>query len=76
MASLSTDEAVWAQLDTSRPDDWSAGSAVRKHDDGSVEVLADNGERAILPAERVAARNGNEQDRVPDLAQLVHLSEP
>ena len=73
---LALDQPVWVQLDTSRPDDWSRAIKTRQEPDDTIEVLTDGGVRAVLPAVRVEPCNAEEQDLVPDLAQLVHLSEP
>ena len=69
------DERVWAQISTSQPDDWLPATLLSRTAD-SVELLTDAGERAVVPATQVQPRNGEEQDLVADLAQLVHLSEP
>lgn len=56
---------------------WSAGQRVPAANRNAAEVLRDGEEdSAIVPVEQVASRNGADQDLVPDLAQLVHLSEP
>ena len=74
---MASSEAVWACLDPST-DDWQPASVVARHGStNTVEVLFDSsGARHMLPPAQVLPQNGPEQDRTPDLAQLVHLSEP
>ena len=80
----SEDDKVWARLDATSQDDWQPATVLsrdvgaRQPDaaESNVEIVTDGGERAVLPAGRVTPRNAEDQDRVPDLAQLVHLSEP
>ena len=80
----SEDDKVWARLDAASQDDWQPATVLsrdvgaRQPDaaESNVEIVTDGGERAVLPAGRVTPRNAEDQDRVPDLAQLVHLSEP
>ena len=70
------DERVWALLDPSRPDEWHPATLLSRAAGDDVEVLTDDGQRAVVPVGRAVPRNSEEQDRVADLAQLVHLSEP
>ena len=72
---MASPEPCWATLDLSS-DDWQPGTVVARGAAG-VEVLFDSsGSRATLPPAQVLPQNGPEQDHTPDLAQLVHLSEP
>ena len=68
-------EPCWATLDLAA-DEWQPATVVTRGAAG-VEVLFDtSGSRATLPPAQVLPQNGPEQDHTPDLAQLVHLSEP
>ena len=68
-------EPCWATLDLAA-DEWQPATVVTRGVAG-VEVLFDtSGSRATLPPAQVLPQNGPEQDHTPDLAQLVHLSEP
>ena len=68
-------EPCWATLDLDA-DEWQPATVVTRGAAG-VEVLFDSsGSRATLPPAQVLPQNGPEQDHTPDLAQLVHLSEP
>ena len=68
-------EPCWATLDLAE-DEWQPATVVTRGA-GGVEVLFDSsGSRATLPPAQVLPQNGPEQDHTPDLAQLVHLSEP
>ena len=69
------EELLWAQLSTDQPDDWLPATLLSREAE-TVELLTDAGQRAVLPAAQVLPRNSAEQDLVPDLAQLVHLSDP
>ena len=68
-------ELCWATHDLAS-DEWEPATVVARGAAG-VEVLFDSsGSRAMLPPAQVLPQNGPEQDHTPDLAQLVHLSEP
>ena len=68
-------ERVWLKLDDVEADSWSPATLTSRTSDG-VEVLADSGERRVVKPSAVLPQNADAQDLAPDLAQLVHLSEP
>ena len=67
---------AWVALDPAAPDTWRACTVVGHSADGNVEVQTTHGERATLSPKCIMVKNHVEQDLTPDLAQLVHLSEP
>ena len=68
-------ERVWLKLDDVEADSWSPATLTSRTGD-DVEVLADSGERRVVKPSAVLPQNADAQDLAPDLAQLVHLSEP